>query len=135
MVLLNVSSDVDTLDYNILSIGLDEIGIHGQVHSWFMYFVPSRTSSVKINFSLSPPYFNIHDVPRGSVLDPILFIICILPIKSMFHKYPNINYYLYADDLHIYSHFLILVILVLFKYLCLIVLLIPLISSLVTAFP
>ena len=39
LVLLNLSSDFDTLDYNILSIRLNEISIHGKIHSWFMYFV------------------------------------------------------------------------------------------------
>ena len=77
-----------------------------------MYFVASRTSSVKINYSLSHPYINIHGISQGSVLGSILFIIYILPIKSIFHKYPNIYYHLYADDLQIYSHFLVLVILV-----------------------
>ena len=83
------------------------------------YIVSSTTYSVNINSSLSSPYFNIHGVQRGSVLGPILFIIYILPIQSNFHKYPNINlyyinlyyYHLYADDLQIYSHFLVLVIL------------------------
>ena len=42
-VLLNLSSAFDTLDYNSLSIGLNAISIHGQIHSWFMYFVSSRT--------------------------------------------------------------------------------------------
>ena len=69
------------------------------IRSWFIYFISSRTSSVKINSSLFPPYVNIHGDPQGSVLCPILFIIYILPIKSMFHKYPNINYHLYADYL------------------------------------
>ena len=83
-----------------------------------MYFISFRTSSVNINSSLTPPYINIHGVPQSSVLKnigpigPILFIIYIFPIKSMFHKYPNINYYLYADDLQIYRHFLVLVIMV-----------------------
>ena len=36
LVLLNVSSAFDTLDCNIFSIGLNEISIHGQIHSWFM---------------------------------------------------------------------------------------------------
>ena len=67
-----------------------------------MYIVSSRTYSVNINFSLSTTYFNIHFVPRGSDLGPILLIIYILPIKSIFHKYPNINYPIYADDLQIY---------------------------------
>ena len=33
LVILYLSSAFDTLDHNILSIGCNEIGIHGQVHS------------------------------------------------------------------------------------------------------
>ena len=36
LVLLYLSSAFDTLDYNILSIGLNEISIHGQIHSLFI---------------------------------------------------------------------------------------------------
>ena len=57
LVLLYLSSAFDTLDHNIISIGLNDIGIHGHIHSWFMYFVSSITYSVNINSSLSPPYF------------------------------------------------------------------------------
>ena len=58
LILLYIYSAFDTLDHNILCIGLNEIDIHGQVHSWCisyfvfripMYFVSSRTYSVKIN--------------------------------------------------------------------------------------
>ena len=62
ILLLYLSSAFDTLEHNILSIGLNEIGIHCQVHIWFMYIVSFRTS-MKINSSLSPPYCNIHGVP------------------------------------------------------------------------
>ena len=79
LVLLDLSNDFDTIDHNICSIRLNEIGIHGQVNSWFMSFVSSRTSSVKNNSSLSLPYVNIHGVPQGSVLGPIgLYIYCSL---------------------------------------------------------
>ena len=105
LVLLDFSSAFDTLDHNILSIRFNEIGIYGQVHSWCMSFVSSRTSSMKINSSLSPPYVNMHGVPQGSVLGPILFIIYILPIKSIFLKYSNIHYHIYADDQQIYTSF------------------------------
>ena len=37
------------------------------------------------------------------LLGPILLIIYILPIKSIFHKYLNIHYHMYADYLQIYS--------------------------------
>ena len=70
-----------------------------------MSFVSSRTYSVNINSSLSPLHVNILGVPQGSVIWPILFIIYILPIKSIFHKYTNIHYHLNADDLHIYTSF------------------------------
>ena len=52
LVLLYLSRAFDTLDDNIISIGLNEIGINSQIHSWFMYFGSSITSSVKINSSL-----------------------------------------------------------------------------------
>ena len=112
LMLLDLSSIFETLDHNILSIRLNEIGIYGQVNIWFMYFVSSRTSSVKINSSLSPLYFNIYGVPQGSVLSPILFIIYIFPIKSIFHKYPNITIIFMPMIYRYIRNFLVLVILI-----------------------
>ena len=54
-----------------------------------MSFVSFRKSSnifLNINSSLSPRYVNIHIVPQGFVLGPILFIIHIIPINLNFHK-------------------------------------------------
>ena len=70
LILLYLSSAFDTIDHDTLSIGLNDIVIHGQVHSWFMYFVSSRTYSVKINSSLFPPYVNIHGFPQGYIIGP-----------------------------------------------------------------
>ena len=101
--LLDLSSAYDSLDHNIISIRLNEIGIYGQVNNWFMSLVSSRTSSVKIKSSLYPLYVNIHGVPQGSVLGTNCSLY-ILSIKYIFHKYPNINYHIYADDLQIYIY-------------------------------
>ena len=39
LVLLELSSAFDTLNHDILALRLNEIGIHGQVHRWFMVYV------------------------------------------------------------------------------------------------
>ena len=36
---LDLSSTFDSLNHNILSIRLNQIRLHGQFHSYFMYFV------------------------------------------------------------------------------------------------
>ena len=103
--LLDLSSAFDTLNHDIIALRLNQIGIHGQVHSWFMSFFSLRSYTVKINSSFSTPFISTHGVPQGSVLGPLLFIIYILPIKSIFRKYPYIHYHLLSDDLHIYTYF------------------------------
>ena len=66
-------------------------------YNWFLLqisFLSLRSSLVKINSSISTPFI-------------ITFIIYIIPIKSIFRKYPHIHYHLFADDLQIYTSFLI----------------------------
>ena len=105
LVLLDLSCDFDSLNLQIISFHLREIGINGQVLNWFNSFVSNISSSVKINSSLSVPFVHSCGVRQGSVLSPILFIIYILPIKSIFLKFPHIHYHIYADDLQIYTSF------------------------------
>ena len=64
-----------------------------------------RSSYVNINSSLYVPFVHSCGIPQGSVLGPILFIIYILPIKSIFLKFPHIHYHHYTDDLQIYTSF------------------------------
>ena len=42
LVLLDLSSALDTLNHRIISYRIREIGIHGQVHNWLMSFVYNR---------------------------------------------------------------------------------------------
>ena len=73
--------------------------------NWLMSFVTSRFSSIKINNNFSKSFMHTHGVPQRSVLGPIVVLIFILPVYSIFLKYPYIHYYLYADDLQLYTSF------------------------------
>ena len=54
--LLEISTTFFILNYNILRVRLNEIGIHGQVHS--MSLISSRSYSVGIKSSLSHSFVN-----------------------------------------------------------------------------
>ena len=72
LVLLEISIAFDTLNHDIFDLRLNEIGIHGQVHSWFMSLFSLRYSLVKINSSISTPFISTNGVQQGSGL--LLFI-------------------------------------------------------------
>ena len=66
---------------------------------WLISFIKNITFSTKIGNSVSNPARLISGVPQGSVLDPSLFIIYIIPISHIINKYQTIKYHLYTDDI------------------------------------
>ena len=79
-------------------------GIQGTVLSWFRSYLTKRFQIVSIQGTNSDPTELCCDVPQGSVLGPILFIIYTQPLTSVILKYP-ISHMLYADDTQVYTGF------------------------------
>ncbi len=88
LILLDLSAAFDTIDHNILITRLEKImGIRGTALEWFRSFLSNRSFSVNISqfYSKSAP---LHcGVPYGSILGPILFILYMLPLGSIFKRH------------------------------------------------
>ena len=101
LLLLDLYSAFDTLNHLIIINRIKYLGIEGSHLKWLTSFITNRTSHVKINDFMSPPTQIHNGVPQGSVLGPLLFLIYVCPISNIFHKYPNISYHIYADDIQL----------------------------------
>ena len=80
------------------------IGLSSTALEWFISYLNSRSYSIRIESHLTKPRLISNGVPQGSVLAPILFNIYLCPLLDIFDKYPDINFHVYADDIHIYCN-------------------------------
>ena len=75
--ILDVQKALDTVDHQILLEKLNHYGIHGVSNYWFKSYLPNCNQHVSINgFDAGLAAINC-DVPQGSVLGPLLFLLYI----------------------------------------------------------
>ena len=105
LILLDLSSAFDTLEFNTIIDRLQNIGLKDIPLLWFKNLLFNRSFTIKISNSISSVKHPIkYGVPQRSVLSPIIFAIFFTSIQHIFNKYPNVNYNLYAVDIELHSN-------------------------------
>ena len=94
-----MSKAFDTIDHKILLSKFEHYRIRGNVVKWFESYLTSRYHFVKFNNTTSNFLPVRHEVPQGSILVPLLFLLYT-------NDLPNISESLYfitfADDTNIF---------------------------------
>jgi len=92
LTLLDLSAAFDTVDHATLLRRLEiSYGIHSSSLGWFSSYLSSRFQYVRCGLSKSTLIMVLCGVPQGSVLGPILFLLCtadiIRLIESFYMRY------------------------------------------------
>ena len=94
------SKAFDSVAHQRLLLKLENVGIKGDLLYWIRTFLTRRTQCVNVNGITSSWIDVISGIPQGSVLGPLLFVICIndMPEKVKFNICK-----LFADDCKLYG--------------------------------
>ena len=80
-------------------------GIRGAALAWLRSYLHDRTQSVIINGVRSTTVDLSIGVPQGSVLGPLLFLVYVIPLRSVIERHPGVRHHDYADDRQLYTQF------------------------------
>ena len=94
MVLLDLQKAFDTVEHNILLMKLEAIGLKQDVVRWFSSYLTDRQQHVDVSGTLSSSSEIKCGIPQGSILEPLLFLICVNDMSGVV----NNKLFLYADD-------------------------------------
>ena len=90
LLLLDLSSAFYTVNHEILLARLSSrVGIRGSALEWFEYYLRNGTHFVNIEGASSNMHKLTCGVPKGSVLGPLLYILCTSPSGNLTSLIPK----------------------------------------------
>ena len=91
-----ISQNVDSINHSLLLRKMSKYGFRGIEQTWFKSYLNSRKQKVNLNGQQSSFLLITDDVPQGSVLGPLLFLLFINDISNFTTDVCSLN--LFADD-------------------------------------
>ena len=100
MVYLDFSKAIDKVDHGILLHKLRAFGITGNIGIWLFHFLTDRSHFVRLPGGISEDHPVLSDVPQGTILGPLLFLIMISDIDKDVSASKLVSF---AGDTRLYS--------------------------------
>ena len=95
VVFIDLKKTFDTIDHQIILQKLENYGIDHSSLKWFNSYLTGRTQKWQVNDRLSNSTSVKCDIPQGSNLGPLLFLIYINDLPNcLYHATPS----MFADD-------------------------------------
>ena len=94
IILIDLQKAFDTINHNILLRKKASLGFSNYSVKWFQSYLSDRSFRVKIKSKYSSTAKTECEVPQGSILQPLLFLLYVNDMKQAV----DCHLFLYADD-------------------------------------
>ncbi|BES89632.1 Retrotransposon protein [Nesidiocoris tenuis] len=90
----------DKIPHPQLFAKLREFGFHGELYQWLVSYLSGRRMMVRLKGYYSRPFATTSGTPQGSHIGPLIFLIYINGINSVFEG--RVRFLLFADDVKMF---------------------------------